>query len=375
MTSKYIGGPLELSVRHLESPLIDDPHVQLDLLDWNMCWPASGRNGLAIILDQWRERLEGGHLLLPDYFCWDAVLPLIKGIKVRFVKIGDRLLPEIESLNREMRDPKLRAVIFLDYFGLCDLRAQLKLIKLKRPDILIGIDAAQAFLGLFNVTMRYPGVDAVVSSPRKVLPIPDGGLVLMGNHNTMPILSRTERSVERDALFLAAGTLREAVVNRKLDEDLSAAMEVLYVELFDRHKGLISPEIELISLLSAEIIRRTDLRKVANQRSANIACLQRILFNGRSRNILRPALPTLNGAGLAFPIRVTSGHRDPLRSYLRAKGYFCAVHWPVPDQANSILGTEARCLANELLSLPVDQRYNEDDMCQLANAIEDYLNK
>ena len=375
MTFKYVGGPLELSVRHLQSPLIEDAHVQLGLPNWTMCWPASGRNGLAIVLDQWKERLEGGHLLLPDYFCWDAVLPLIEGVKVRFVRIGDQLLPEIESLKRELSDPKLRAVILLDYFGLCDLRAQLELIKLQRPDILIGIDAAQAFLGLFNATMRYPGVDAIVSSPRKVLPIPDGGLVLMRNHNAMPILTRTERSIERDALYLAAGTLREAVVTRKLDEGLSAAMEVLYVELFDRHNGLISPEIEAISLLSAEIIRRTDLRKVANQRSANTACLRQMLFNGRSRNILRAALPTLNGAGLAFPVRVTSGHRNPLRTHLRAKGYFCAVHWPVSDQANSILGVEARCLANELLSLPVDQRYDENDMCQLANAIEDYVNK
>jgi dTDP-4-amino-4,6-dideoxygalactose transaminase len=369
---KFLGGPLELSISLLESPQIADAHVQLGFSEWSVRWTASGRGGLALILDQWRDKFVDGHLLLPDYLCWDAILPLLEGLNVQYVSVGDQLVPEIESLAKALDDPELRAVFLIDYFGLCDLHPQLELIKLQRPDVLVAIDAVQAFLALSDAKKRYPGADAIASSPRKVLPIPDGGLVLMANLETMPILSCTAGSAERDALYLAAGTLREAVVNGRLDEEASMVAETLYVELFNRHKGLISPLIESMSPLSTEILRRTDLTRVANQRSANIAWLQQALRKGRGGSFLRAALPAGKGPGLALPIRVAPEHRDPLRAHLRANGYFCPVHWPVPAEADSILGPVARCLAGELLSLPVDQRYDEGDLDQMVKEIERY---
>lgn len=368
----YIGGPLELSISLLESPPVADAHIQLGLAQDKLRWTASGRSALALVLGHWRNKVANGWVLLPDYLCWDAILPLFEGIDVRYVPISEKLVPEMEVLAQRLVDPALRAVLLVDYFGLCDLHPQLELIKSRRPDVLIAIDAVQAFSALPDARNRYPGADAIFSSPRKVLPLPDGGVVLMEDGEALPVLSSTATAAERDALYLAAGTLREAMVNGRLDPGAGAVAEALYVDLFNRHKKLIGSFVESMSPLSTEILRRTNLSKVADRRSANVAWIQQALGTGRGGGLIRPAMPMAKGPGLAFPVRVSVGHRDPLRAFLRTRGFFCPVHWPVPEEVKPVLGPVATCLATELLSLPVDQRYGAIHMDQLFNAIEQY---
>jgi selenocysteine lyase/cysteine desulfurase len=367
-----IGGPLELTISLLESMPVEEVSEQMDFSGKVVRWTDSGRSGLALALEHWRDRLAGGWVLLPDYLCWDIILPVFQGITTRFAPIDEKFVVDQKVLERALSDNNLRAVFLVDYFGLCDLCPQINLIRSLRPDVLIIIDAVQAFSSMSIVTDRYAGADAVVSSPRKTLPIPDGGLVIVGKEEILPFPPIAENSAERVALYLSAGTLREALIKGRFDNSANSIVEPLYVDLFSRHGKLIGTKIEAISPLSMEILKRTDLRAIADKRSENLKWMQDSILEGRGGGLIRSALPTSMGPGLAFPVRVIAEHRNPLRSYLKEQGYFCPIHWPVPETMRASLGISSTLLSAELLSLPIDQRYDTLTLGLLLDAIEKY---
>jgi hypothetical protein len=368
-----IGGPLELTISLLESMPVDEVNAQMDFSGNTVRWTDSGRSGLALVLEHWSDRLTDGWMLLPDYLCWDTIVPVFQGIDTRFAPIDEQFVVGQKVLERALSDRKLRSVFLVDYFGLCDLCPQINLIQSLRPDVLIIIDAVQAFSSMSVVTDRYSGADAVVSSPRKTLPIPDGGLVLAGKEDAMPFPPAAENSAERIALYLAAGTLREAMIKGRFDESANTIVEPLYVDLFSRHGKLIGTKTEAISPLSMEILRRTDLRAIADKRSVNLKWMQNSILEGRGGGLIRSALPDSVGPGLAFPVRVPAEQRNPLRSYLKKEGFFCPIHWPVPEAMKGFLGLSATRLSAELLSLPIDQRYDTLTLGLLLDAIEKYI--
>lgn len=64
-------------------------------------------------------------------------------------------------------------------------------------------------------------------------------------------------------------------------------------------------------------------------------------------------------------------NRDAVRRYLFERMIFCPIHWPMQDNCFEM---GYRMYKNEL-SLIVDQRYNENDMFRLLNALEDAIKK
>jgi dTDP-4-amino-4,6-dideoxygalactose transaminase len=369
----YIGGPLELTPAFLESQPVEDINIQMRFANNTVRWTASGRSGLALILEHWRARLVDGWILLPDYMCWDSMMPVFQDFNVKYASVNEHFVIETSVLENFISDQTLRSILLIDYFGLCDLRPQIKFIRELRPDILILIDAVQAFCSLVGVNNRYFGADAVVSSPRKVLPIPDGGLVIMEENVSLDFPLPSINSSERVAFYLAASVLRERFVKGQFDNSINNIVEPLYVNFFNNHGKLIDSKIEAISPISMEILRRTNLRKIAKKRSKNFDWMQNSVREGRGSCLIRSAFPETSGAALAFPVKVTSAHRNKLREFLKHEGFFCPVHWPVPKNMMDNLGKDSIKLSDELLSLPIDQRYSTKELSQLLDAIERYI--
>ena len=368
----YIGGPLELTPALLESQPVEDINIQMGFANNTVRWTASGRSGLALILEHWRARLVDGWILLPDYMCWDSVLPVFHDFNVKFASVNEQFVVEISVLEKFLLDQTLRSILLIDYFGLCDLRPQIKFIQALRPDILIIIDAVQAFCSLVGVNNRYYGADAVVSSPRKVLPIPDGGLVILKGNELLDFPPPSINSSERVAFYLAAGVLRESFVKMQFDNSINLIVEPLYVNFFNNHGKLIDSKIEAISPISMEILRRTNLRKIAKKRSKNFDWMQNSVREERGSGLIRSAFPKASGPALAFPVRVSSAHRNKLREFLKREGFFCPIHWPIPKKMRDDLGVDSIKLSDELLSLPIDQRYSTKELSRLLDAIERY---
>jgi dTDP-4-amino-4,6-dideoxygalactose transaminase len=82
---------------------------------------------------------------------------------------------------------------------------------------------------------------------------------------------------------------------------------------------------------------------------------------------LFPALPS-RVSPLAFPVRVR-GDRDRLRARLRELGVFCPVHWDLRHEPWITAFPQSRDLAATELSIPIDQRYQADDIVELARRL------
>ena len=74
----------------------------------------------------------------------------------------------------------------------------------------------------------------------------------------------------------------------------------------------------------------------------------------------------LNGAPFSFPILIKD--RDKVQQQLAKRGVYAPVLWPISDEARKVCTVSAR-MADEMLSIPIDQRYNYDDIEEIAKIV------
>ena len=145
-----------------------------------------------------------------------GLLVVVDKLSMALAPVNNKLQIEIFDLEQFLLDDNLKGILLVDYFGLSNIQPYIDCIKSLRPDILIIIDAVQAFLSIVLSENKYSGADIVITSPRKFLPIPDGGLVIantdtsisfkanksnikINEQNKFPYISRhfAERYIER----------------------------------------------------------------------------------------------------------------------------------------------------------------------------------
>ena len=74
----------------------------------------------------------------------------------------------------------------------------------------------------------------------------------------------------------------------------------------------------------------------------------------------------IDGAPFSLPILVKN--RDEMQQKLAKRGVYAPVLWPICDEARAVCPVSAR-MADEMLSIPMDQRYGYDDIEDIANII------
>ena len=89
------------------------------------------------------------------------------------------------------------------------------------------------------------------------------------------------------------------------------------------------------------------------------------LLNGKVKMI--PGLErSFDGAPFSLPILVES--RDAVQKELAGKGVYAPVLWPASEEARKVCEVSAN-VADHMLSLPIDQRYNWDDIEDIARIV------
>jgi hypothetical protein len=70
---------------------------------------------------------------------------------------------------------------------------------------------------------------------------------------------------------------------------------------------------------------------------------------------------------LGLPICLEN--RDNIREKLKVKGIFCPIHWQLPQDVDPRYFPDAFALSQEILTLPVDQRYGSTEMQYLMKSL------
>lgn len=294
-------------------------------------------------------------VFMPEFIC-ESVINCFEQSRIIYYKIKDDFTVDIDDLADKVKNRP--GIIFLmHYFGVLQPKMvldEIKSIADSSGAVIVEDTTHSIFTRLHTIG------DYMVCSIRKWMPIPGGG-ILYYNGNKLK-LNKPNYSRSNGNLRCYGMILKDLFLQRNFDYNQD------YRELFIESERILDKQKEIfkISDLSKFIASCICINKIKEKRKTN---LELIIAKLKEMNI-NPAIGFRSSdIPLTLPIRVHN--RDHLRKFLIDKNIYCAVHWPF-DNNQPAQRMFARRNADELISLPIDQRYNGDHIVYLTNMLYKY---
>lgn len=316
---------------------------------------ASGRVALYNILQTLEIKKKINNVFLPDYLCYSLIYVVKKiGLSIKLYRLEEDLTPNIKSIADSCTEHD--AIVIINYFGLLDCELIIQKLRELGEKIIIIQDNVQAPFAMDLKT----SADFSFSSFRKALPVPDGACVFS---REMKLHQPTTES-EFFLYKLGGGILKGIDLhNQHLDK--------IYLELFEKGEQLLDSAYDSdMSSFSKNYLFTDSWRSLSIQRKKNA----NVLLSGLSQMGVETLFPIEKFIEDDFDIRVPLfipvllDRRDKVRKAMFAENVFCPIHWPI-ESSEYKLKTGEKIFMQEL-SLVVDQRYNESDMCRILEILE-----
>jgi dTDP-4-amino-4,6-dideoxygalactose transaminase len=328
----------------LDLPLPQSPRNLLQL--WGISDSAhaffsNGRSALAYLLHE-KKILR---LWLPAYGCVALNASVVAGVTAHYFPIDDVLAPDCNFLARALSPGD--AILMIDYFGR-DPGESFRALVAARRDVLWIEDRAQALLPALA-----PWGDAVIYSPRKVCGVPDGG-ILVGRTVSF---ATPEQCFDLHPEFIHPALLRF--------EDEAERHNQTWYAAYQLRESALSVSTQPMSRIARTILNAIDSSLLCRQRKENYATLMELL----------PELalfPPEDKSFVPFGFPIRTSQRKKLAGFLHRNGIFAAQHWPALCSTPAAFPAEHN-LAAQLLTLPVDQRYDRGDMERIAKLVRQAL--
>ncbi len=311
---KAIGGYFEL-----ELPTHQEFHSDASALN-------SGRFCLEYILICRRY----SKVYVPCFTCDSAVEPIKKlGIPYEFYHI-DETYHIVDNISLS----KNEALMYTNYWGLqSEYCAQLA--EQYRTQLIL--DYTQAFFA-----KPIPGIDTFYSC-RKFFGVPDGGYVYTD--------AKADFDIGQDVSYMRMDSLVKRI-------DLSP--EEGYDDFRKCSEEFHLLPIRHMSRFTKRMMQSIDYNDVTQRRRTNYEYLRQTLGGKTLSN---------GDVPMIFPHMVKDG--QALRRYLIQNKIFVAKYWPNVDEWAGENSVET-LMANNILPLPIDQRYGVKDMKYIIDKIQWY---
>lgn len=318
----------------------------------NVYYFDSGRSALKDVVKGFAEDDE---VLLPEFIC-ESVTNCFEGATIKFYKLHQDFTIDFEDLKSKCSSCT-KIIFLMHYFGALQPKEDLQKLKQLASDrnVVIIEDTTHS---IFSKTSTVG--DYMVCSIRKWLPIPKGG-VLYYNTNKFYLNAPTYvQSKDNERSY--GMVLKDLSFTRNLD------VNSVYREIFAQCEERLDQQkdIYMLSDFSRFIASCVDIGQLQYLRKRNYGLLaQRLLHEGFTPVMQIHAEET----PLVYLLRVRE--RNILRAYLMDYNIYSAVHWPF-DGIQAESRRFAAQNAEELISLPIDQRYDEAHINYLADVLAGY---
>ncbi len=315
---KAIGGYFELSLNKFP------PYHQGD----NCIALNTARNCFEYIL----RSKSYNKVLIPHYICDVMLEPVTKlNIAIEFYHINELLEP---ILNFEKIDSK-SVLLYVNYFGIKDEY----ITSLSKHNINLIIDNAQSFF-----SKPTEGVDTFYS-PRKFIGVADGGYLYTDKFLDIPLIQ--DESINRMQHLLL-----------RIDK----SPEEGYLSFIQNDKSLEMNDIMRMSKLTSKILSSIHYEKIIEKRLVNYNFLDQQL---KKTNLLQISKPK-GQVPMVYPFWTED---KVLRKRLLENRIYCATYWP--NVINSYKeGSLEHNLSNNIIPIPVDQRYGIEEMNRIVELIK-----
>lgn len=263
-------------------------------------------------------------VIIPFYLCEVLLEPIRRlNLTVEYYGIDSDFLPLVDTLEEDA------LMLYINYFGVNDHQALMLTQKWSKQLVL---DNTQAFF------TPPPNCAGTFYSARKFFGVPDGAYLY--TNQILPDELEREVSYERCMHLL-----------KRLD----VGPEEGYNDFVENDKSLSGLPIRKMSNLSSKLLSRVDYFEVKRNRKANFEYLHQHL---EQDNQLKLNISNLSGP-LCYPLLVTDGKER--KQELINKRVFVPTYWKAVKEH---VGTNSFewYLVENLICLPIDQRYDRDDM-------------
>lgn len=306
---------------------------------------ADGRQCIVALIRQfgWKR------LWMPDYFCYE-VIDTIKeqsGVEVMFYEDSPLNEGKVEDMSFKDGDALLR----MNFFGMRELRSN------KNIPIPVIEDHSHDPFGHWAL---YSDADWCVSSIRKILPLPEGGMMWSPKGHSLSV--ELTSTVENENIAAIRWEGMEMKTRYMKGEDVSKdKFRKRYVdteEYFDR------AEPELIDERSRKVVsEELDINLWQGAKRRNWQLLKS-LVNSDKCLVMKPENESCTMFSLVVLLN-TIDKRDAVRKKLIEASVYPAILWNVPDSVS----LEAKRFSERMLSIHCDGRYTEEDIRQLADIV------
>lgn len=323
-----------------------------DLLkEYNYQLFESGREGFEII-----NKISNKKILFPSYAC-NSMFQFLKKENLVFYNVDSNFNIDIKDTENKLTED-IGILIFVNYFGKLQNKKILSyLSSLKRKGIIIIEDTTHSFF-----TNVCTVGDYCITSFRKWFCIPNGGILY--SKRKLLKLEATENSIfnakREKAFLLKENYLLKGNKSKKIFLDLFNETE----EILDKNK-----EINNISDTSLKILKEVDVNSLIKKRIENYKYLYRKL-----KNIQRIKIYKVNikkEVPLFLVIRLDEKERNSFCKYLVKNKIYCPIHWPLINELKEEF--EVKNFIENIISIPIDQRYSNKDMKYIYKKILKYF--
>ena len=298
------------------------PPTHVDKTYFNM-----GRSAFAFLVS---EIIKPKKVYLPAFTCWS----LVSTMQLRFPEIKLEFYPVKKDLSciYPKKIKKGELLVFIHFFG------HENKTPLPYSEGVILEDISHAIASKIN----HKG-DYVFGSLRKIIKVGDGGFV---NKYFNPVYEQSKK--------LETWLRYEAIDWRDMREAEN---------MVDRNW-----EITDISSQSLEIFLTTNYDLLQHKRFNN----EKYLYD--NIKVGRPLLKYKNNEAPLVHNRILKSKkdRDSLRKFLAKKGIFTSIHWPTHNLVKNnkkIDVSDILWLESHIISIPVSQEYNLNDMEYVVKSI------
>lgn len=309
-----IGGYIELDTYRL--PMLHENAIKLNC----------GRNALAYLIESKNIK----KVYIPKFNC-DCITDLCKRMNIDFDTYS------IDKSFRPIFNKELNAgecFYLINYYGQIS-NTEIEVYKGKYKNIIV--DNAQAYF-----QMPVEGIDTLYTC-RKFFGVSDGAILYTDK--------KLNRKLDIDESFN-----RMRFVLGRFERSASE----FYIESSENNDLFDNESIKYMSKLTQNLLHGIDYGYVGKKRTTNFEYLDKIF---KDKNQLQLCTP--NGAFM-YPLLVSNGAE--IRKELQQKKIYIPVLWP--NVLNECSGESIEYnFAKNILPLPCDQRYSEEEMEYMSKLI------
>lgn len=322
-------------------------------------WMSTARSATSFILDRIDNRNVEKIAVIPSFTCHTVIEPFItKGYKIHTYHINRKLLADANDILEVIKSTGASVFLFHKYFGWNTITNLENIMpELKRLGVVTIEDCTQ---NLYS-TFKRADADYFVGSIRKWCGVPDGGFAVckVGQFEDKPQnvdkeleIAKMEASILKyKCLFEGKGEKRTFLKRYREAEDILNNQNEYYS----------------ISDLSTIIQSNLDIENLINKRrkifEVIVDCLKEIGFFGE-----KLIFNTLNDNEVPLYCPILCEEREKVQSVLALNNIYAPVIWHKAE-CSPVVDEDADYVYDHILCIPVDQRYDSDDMERIVTVL------